>query len=37
MLLKIDNKNIKKEEIIDKNTFTIFDDFKSKKLFKYSI
>ncbi len=29
-LLKIDNKNIKINEIIDKNTLTIFDDLKSR-------
>ena len=28
-LLKIENKNINSGEIIDKNTFTIFDDFKN--------
>ena len=31
-LLKVDNKNIKINNIIDKNTFTIFDDIKSKNL-----
>ncbi len=28
-LLKIENKNINNEEIVDKNTFTIIDDFKN--------
>ena len=31
MFLKIDNKNINNEKIIDKNTFTIFDDLKNGK------
>ena len=29
-VLKIENKNINKEKILDKNTYTIFDDLKSK-------
>ena len=31
-ILKIDNKNIKIVKIIDKNTFTIFDDLKNQKI-----
>ena len=29
-ILKIDNKNISNDKILDKNTFTIYDDYKSK-------
>lgn len=29
-ILKIDNKNISNDKIVDKNTFTIYDDYKSK-------
>ncbi len=35
-ILKIDSKNIKNNDIVDKNTFTIFDDYKSKNYLNIS-
>lgn len=35
-ILKIDNKNIISDDILDKNTFTVFDDFNSKNYLNLS-